>query len=301
MTQTILVIGATNPVGSALIRAIPDDSAYAVRVAIRPGAVADYSSRSNVTTVAFDFSLSETYAAAFAGVDKVFLVTPFSPSLANYAALVADGAKAAGVKHIVDLSSLGVGKAPEVPLFALYRQMEESIEASGIPFTHLRSAPLMDNFLNIHPPDAQGTLHLPIGEAAVCWISALDVAAVAFAVLSGAGHEGKSYDLTGPQALTVGQAAAWIGHAMQRDVNNSDLLLDDTVREMLERQISPWVALNLMAMYGVSAEGEGEPANVLAVHAFLGLLGDEVIAITGTPSQSIAEFATANAAKLAAS
>ena len=300
MTQTILVIGATNPVGSALIRAIPDDSAYAVRVAIRPGAVADYSSRSNVTTVAFDFFLPETYEAAFAGVDKVFLVTPFSPSLANYAALVADGAKAAGVKHIVDLSSLGVGKAPEVPLFALYRQMEESIEASGIPFTHLRSAPLMDNFLNIHPPDAQGTLHLPIGEAAVCWIAARDVAAVAFAVLIGEGHEGKSYDLTGPQALTVGQAAAWIGQAVERDVNHSDLLLDGAMQGLLDRQFSPWVAENLIAMYGVSAGGDAG-SGVLSVHSFLGLLGDEVLAITGTAPQAIAEFAAANAAKLAAS
>lgn len=300
MTTTILVLGATSAVGSSLISSIPDDPAYAIRAAVRPGTNVDYSYRSNVVAVPFDYMNPATFDAAFAGVDKVFLAAPLSPAQPAFAGLVANLAKEAGVEHIVLLSSLGADKAPDVPLFSLYRQTEQYIEDSGLPFTHLRTAPFMDNFLSAYAPDAEGKIRSSFGFGAINWISANDVGAVAGVVLTGSGHEGKAYDLTGQIALTMGQATALIGNAVNRNIIDIPASSDEVFMDMAKR-LSSFTAESMIDMHGIALpQSDDGSGSVLELYPFVGTTNDTVAVLLGRPAELIEEFATRNAAKFGA-
>ncbi|GAA2625977.1 NmrA family NAD(P)-binding protein [Actinomadura fulvescens] len=203
---TVLIIGATGTIGSALVDMLVSDHhdgrlrlAAATR---RPDAAARLRER-GVEVRRLDLDEAETAGLqavrpAFAGVDRVFLLTGYDVRMLAQSKAAVDAAKAEGVSHLV---RVGVSATDDTTIvhFAWHQLIEAYIERSGLGHTHLRPASFMQNLrLGV---DASGVLTHFVGEARPNWVDAADIAAVAATVLRDPQpHDGQAYDLAAQTA-----------------------------------------------------------------------------------------------------
>ncbi len=127
-----------------------------------------------------------------------------------------NSAIAAGVKHIIYLSVLNA--APDATFILAHDHFytEEYIRAAGVPFTFLRASLYTDNVPQ--SVSADDVIRAPAGEGRAAWVTRDDIADVAVAVLTGSGHEGHTYDVTGPEALTMDETAERLSTAVGRKI-----------------------------------------------------------------------------------
>jgi uncharacterized protein YbjT (DUF2867 family) len=173
---------------------------------------------SGVESVALDFDDRDTVSAALMGVETLFLLsTMVAPEKT-----VVDEAKRAGVERIVKLSVFGAPR--ELFTFARWhRAVEKHIEASGVPWTFLRPAGFMQNFFNYMGETirTQSAFYTATGTTgAGAHIDARDIGAAAARVLTGKGHDGKAYELTGPRSITYDEAARILSQAVGREIKH---------------------------------------------------------------------------------
>jgi uncharacterized protein YbjT (DUF2867 family) len=164
-------------------------------------------------------------------------------------------AKEAGVAHIVKLSVIGAN--PEAPLrFARsHGRVEQALKASGIAWTLLRPTAFMQNTLAWGPQVHDGTFYAPVPDAAVSVVDARDVAEVAAAALTDAAHEGKSYGLSGPEAVSYRDQAKRIFGAAGREVEVEEVPMEDFKRELVRVGVPPWNAEGLTELFELYADG----------------------------------------------
>jgi len=212
---TILLTGASGTVGREVAKRLAQRGTPA-RLALRDPS-RGVEGADVLERVRFDFHDPSGFDKALEGVDRVFLLRP--PQLANVkrdfdpfllAMLRAD------VRRVVFLSVRGAERNPLLP----HRRIEKLLERSGLAWTHLRPNDFMQNFATVHRDDIRdrGEIWAPAGEGRTSFVDARDVADAAAAVLTGEGHERRAYPLTGPEALTMDQAAATLSLVLGRPV-----------------------------------------------------------------------------------
>ncbi len=229
----ILVSGATGTVGSKVVSALVEKGAD-VRIGVRSEGKGKGVSERGVDVVRLDFSDPETFGPAFDGVDHLFMINILHPAAVEEGDRITDAAKAAGVEHIVKLSALGCDAEPGIQLGRWHRAIEKHIEESGMGWTFLRPNNFMDNFATYwaQPIKEQGKIFMPLGDGAVSYVDARDIAAVAAEALTETGHQGKAYSLTGPEALTLHQVAELLGKGIGKDVGYVDIPEDAAKQAM---------------------------------------------------------------------
>jgi uncharacterized protein YbjT (DUF2867 family) len=211
----ILVTGATGNIGRELVREL-DAKGAIVRLLVRDRARAARLPERAERAVA-DLGEPATLPRAFAGVDRLFLLTPGIGT--EHTANAVAAAQAAGVRHIVHLSSTNVLGDPMPAMGRWHHEREEIIRASGIPATFLRPNGFMLNALEWAPTIRdEGYVIDPIGPGRHASIDTADIAAVAAIVLTEDGHEGQEYSLTGDEALTVAEQVQIIAKTIGRDI-----------------------------------------------------------------------------------
>lgn len=215
----IVVTGAGGTVGSAVTKAL-GEKGVSFRAAYFSRDKAEKARAGGQDTVVLDFAKPETVGRALVGAEALFLLGATTPDQAEREIAVVGEAKKAGVRRLVKLSSWEADKEA-YRIGRVHRQVEKAIEASGLAWTFLRPNGFMQNAGNYFAGTikAQGAFYLPTGDARLSQVDVRDVAAVAAAALTGPGHEGKGYDLSGPEALSYAQVAETIGKAIGKPVS----------------------------------------------------------------------------------
>jgi uncharacterized protein YbjT (DUF2867 family) len=216
----ILVTGATGAVGSQVVASLVKAGAP-VRALTRDVNKASFDPQ--VEVVVADCDKPETLPAALDGVERVFMLAP-SHHAAAHDANVVKAAAEAGVKHLVKISGLGtIDNAPDA-ISQWHLEGERSVRESGIPWTILQPGEFMSNTLYwTYGIKGYGVVREPSGDTRQSMIDPRDIGSVAAVVLTTDGHEGKSYPLTGPEALTPRERVARISAALGRELHFEEL------------------------------------------------------------------------------
>lgn len=277
MTDLILVTGATGNTGSALLQLLEGRGAK-VRAMVRKP---DASRRASSTTfVAGNFDDARSLEAALDGVTRAYLVTPSSPDAEAQQVRFVELAAAAGVTHLVKLSQLAADEASPVRFLRYHAVVERRIRELGIGFTFLRPNLYFQGLLAFQPMIAtDGRFVAPIGDARVSAVDVRDIAAVAAVALTQPGHEGKTYTITGPSAVTHTEMADAIAAAVGRDVAFVDVPPEPFAGALTAAGVPPWQVEGLLEDYAHYARGEAA-----AVHS-------SVQDVTGVAPRDIKTFA----------
>ena len=280
MNNSILIIGATGNLGSEITCQLADKG-HKVRVGVRKPE--QYQAASGqVEAVRFDFDDPTTYCPALDSIKKLFLIAlPLDPEAPAMMAPVIQAAKQAGVEQIVFTSAFGVDQNEDAPL----RKVERQLEASGIAHTVLRPNFFMDNFSNgFIAPMIQGAdgIFVAAEDARTSFIAISDIAAVAVVALTEQGHEGKAYNLTGPEGLDHSVVAAAISEVSGRNITYQPISETDMRQGALENGLPEPNVDYLTVLYQVTRTG------------YLATTSHDVERVLGRPALSFDEFVKQN-------
>lgn len=223
----ILVTGAGGTVGSELVKGLSAARAKFRACYNSPNKV-EKAKRDGLNAVSIDYAKPETLRPALAGVDRLFLLATGLAGQTEAEIGAVREAKVAGVRHIVKLSVWGA-KSEAFSFAKAHRPVEREIEGSGLAWTFLRPNGFMQNMANFHAPTikAEGAFYLPSKGCRISHVDVRDVAAVALKALTDKGHEGKSWMLSGPEALTYAEIAATLSTAIGKPVTYVDVSDED--------------------------------------------------------------------------
>src|SRR5712692_3802751 len=212
----IVVTGATGHIGSELVRLL-SGKGLSVRAVTRDPHRAQL--LPGVEWVEGDLRDAPSLAGLFRGADRMFLLTSNSEDMRTLQVNAIQAARVAGVAHVVKGSALGASDHSKSPIGKAHYEVESALQESGMAWTILRPHVFMQNFHVMAPTIArEGKIRAASGEGKIPFIDARDIAAVAAITLTSAGHEGKKYVLTGPEALSYVEVARIIGDAIGRPV-----------------------------------------------------------------------------------
>lgn len=217
--QPILVLGATGKTGSRIAQRLEDKG-----LPVRRG--------SRGAAIPFDWNTPDTWDAVLAGVSSVYI--SYYPDIAVPGGVEAvsaftEQARAAGVAKIVLLTGRGEYHA---------QRAEEVVRNSGLTFTIVRAAWFAQNFSEgaLHDPVMAGVLPMPGGDVQEPIVDVDDIADVAVAALADAGHDGETYEVTGPRLLTFAQMADVLSAATGRQITHVPISFEDFHAALLAGQ-----------------------------------------------------------------
>jgi uncharacterized protein YbjT (DUF2867 family) len=227
-----------------------------------------------------NFDDPSTLRKALDGVQRAFLVTNSSEKVEEQQLRFVDMAQQAGVRHIVYLSQLHASTQSPLRFLRYHATVEDAIRSSGMSFTMLRPNLYMQGFLMMSKSiGADGRFYTPSGKARVSVVDVRDVASAAVAALTQTCHEGKTYDLTGPEALTHTQMAAELSAALERPVTYVDVSEAQFLDKLRSAGMPDWQAEGLVEDFAHYRRGEASTVS------------DAVQRVTGAPPHTFAEFA----------
>jgi uncharacterized protein YbjT (DUF2867 family) len=281
----ILVTGATGLNGKELLHRL-SARGVAVRALVRnPAKAAAIAALPNVEIVQGDMARPETLAAALRDVESAMLISSSDPMMLEVQSNFIDAAKQAGVRHVVKLSGIMPELDSAFRFARMHGEIEKRLEASGMAFTHLRAGEFMPAYFRQAPNiAAKGAMFLPMEEARIASIDVGDIAEIAAKVLTGPGHEGKTYPLTGPEALTMAEVAAKLSAATGKSIRYVNVPPEAARQAQLAAGMPPYLADALFELF--AERRNGKEAKVWPDAAVL----------LGRRATSFDEFARRNAA-----
>ena len=283
--RPILVSGATGNTGRPLVEALTRQG-MPVRAMVRSAADSARLPAGTSLAVA-DFDDAGSVAAALDGAGQAYLVTPSSEQAQEQQRRFADLAVKAGVDHLVVLSQFAADEQSPVRFLRYHAAVERHIQDLGIDWTFLRPNLFFQGLLAFAGMiAAQGRFFAPIGDARVSAVDVRDIAAVAAAALTEAGHEGQTYTLTGPAPLTHAEMAAALTAALGRQVTFTDAA-PEAFADSLAGILPPWQIQGLLEDYAHYRRGEAAAVS------------PAVAEVTGRPAIGVRQFARDYAAAFA--
>jgi uncharacterized protein YbjT (DUF2867 family) len=275
----ILIIGATGLVGSAAVEQLRGYG-VPVRALVRSAEKAAMLAAPGVETVVGDLAHPHSLDAALKGVSRVLLISPLDPCQVKLQGNVVEAARRVGPVHIVKLSGLGTALDSPLRSGRWHAQTEQHIAEAGLPFTSLHPPFFMQNLLRSATAIATlGVLTAAMQTEKIAMVDARDVAAVAVAALTADGHVGKTYTITGPEALSFQTVAQKLTLATGKRVTYQDVSLDTMRQQLVITGIPSWLVE--VRMEFATALRDGYAAAVT----------DTVHTVTGQPPRTFDTFA----------
>jgi uncharacterized protein YbjT (DUF2867 family) len=267
--MSILVTGGTGTVGSAVVKELTGKGA-AVKVLTRDPA--KLKPAPGVTPVQGNLLEPATVRRVFDGVDSVFLLNPVSQTEASEALMAITGMRAANVTRVVYLSVHHADKAAWLPHFGSKVGVEAALKVSGLPFTILRPNNFHQNDYWFKDVLLQYSLYpQPIGSAGISRVDVRDIAEAAAISLTSSGHEGQTYDLVGPEAVTGESTAKSWSAALGKPIAYGGDDLDAWEKVQLQ-YLPDWMVFDFRHMYEFF-QREGLIASAEAIARQTKLLG----------------------------
>jgi uncharacterized protein YbjT (DUF2867 family) len=271
----LVVTGATGNVGGEVVAALAGRE-EGVRALVRDPAGAALPA--GVDVVQGDLELPESLTPALDGARAVFLLGGWGdmPGLLRRFGR-------AGIQHVVLLTSrCVVGGMADNAITRMWLDSEAAVRDSGMAWTILRPSGYHANALRWRGQLRQGDIvRAPWPDIAVAAIDPADIAAVAAVVLTGPGHEGAAYSLSGPEPLTPGDQVATLAAVLGRPLRYEPLSDEQARAEMAPDTPAPYID----AFFRFYSGGEFDDSPVL----------DTVAQLTGRPPRSFAQWARAHA------
>ncbi|MFI8961605.1 NmrA family NAD(P)-binding protein [Streptomyces sp. NPDC053493] len=274
MSEVIAVTGATGRIGRRVVRRLAEAGA-AVRALGRDREKLAALPAEDVRTASYDDA--GAMRAALDGAGALFLVSAHeAPGRVRTHATAVDAAVAAGVRRIVYLSYLNAAPHATFTYARDHWHTEQHIRSTGLAFTFLRDSTYQADLAAMTSPD--GVLRGPAGDGRVGAVAHDDIADSAAAVLLGEGHDGVTYDMTGPEALSFDEIAAALSRAAGRTVTYVPETRDEAYASRAGYHAPDWEVEGWITSYEAVANGEMDDVS------------DDVLTLTGHPPQSFADF-----------
>ena len=281
----ILVTGATGLNGTELLRRL-SARGIAVRALVRNPAKAEaIAALPHVEIAQGDMAHPETLAAALHEINRAMLISSSAPDMFDVQSNFIDAARKAGVRHVVKLSGIMPGLHSAFRFARMHGEIENKLETSGMAYTHLRAGEFMPAYFRQVPMiTAKGAMFLPMEDAKIASIDVGDIAEIAARVLTGSGHEGKTYPLTGPEALSMTEVAAKLSAATGTPIRYVNVSPEDARQSQLAAGMPPYLADALFELFAERRNGKE------------GKVWPDAATLLGHPPTSFDEFAGRNAA-----
>ncbi|SBN61767.1 Uncharacterized conserved protein YbjT, contains NAD(P)-binding and DUF2867 domains [Curtobacterium sp. 9128] len=250
--MTIAITGATGNIGGAVARALAADG-VPFRMIVRDAARAPALPGTDVAVATFDDV--DAARTALEGIDVLLMVSAAEAEdrLAQHRAFVG-AAATAGVRHVVYTSFSGAAADATFTLGRDHWATEQAIRATGMAHTFLRDNFYLDFVEDLVGED--GVIRGPAGDGAMAAVARADVARVATAVLEHpTAHLDRTYELTGPVAITLEQAAATVSAERGRTVTYHPETLDEAYASRARWNPERWQADAWVSTYTAIAEG----------------------------------------------
>jgi uncharacterized protein YbjT (DUF2867 family) len=209
-------------------------------------------------TAIADFSDETSLAAALGGVESVYLVCSPIPQLVQLETNVIEASEKAGVRRIVLNSALGAGDyGKSFPSW--HRKVEDKLKAAKITHCILRPNTFMQNVLAYYAPSirVQGAFYAAMGNARISYLDVRDIAVVAAKALRESEHDGKTYELNGPEALNCAEVAEKISRHAGIAARFVDIPAEAQRKAMLDLGMPEWQVTALLDLQEYYTGGQG--------------------------------------------
>jgi uncharacterized protein YbjT (DUF2867 family) len=235
----ILVTGVTGKTGGETAKQLLTKGTR-LRALVRNEAKAAGLKAAGVDLAIGDIADAGVVRQALQGVEKALLILPNGKTQQANETQFTDLAKAAGVKHLVKMSSMEAVPNARTPIPKAHWAVEEYIRASGLAWTMIKPNFFMQNLLaSAASIKSQRRFSLPMGDGTTGMADVRDIAAVCVEVLTGKGHAGKSYEITGPEVLTFYDAADRFSQVLGQKIEYVPMPMEQ-FRERMKNVLEPW-------------------------------------------------------------
>ncbi|HYN98941.1 MAG TPA: SDR family oxidoreductase [Actinomycetota bacterium] len=226
---------------------------------------------------ASDYGNAEAFQEALEGVATLFLVSGREhPERLQQHLTAVDCAVTAGVGRIVYLSFLGAAPNATFTLARQHFATEEHIRATGIPFTFLRSSLYVDFMPFL--ASADGVIAGPAGTGRFAPVARADVADTVFSVLTTPGHDGNTYENTGPATLSMEEVAQELSRVTGRQIRYEDQTIEQAWESRRPSGAPDWEIEGWISSYLAIANGE------------MRVVTDAVPVLSGHQAMTLPEF-----------
>lgn len=256
MSKKILVTGATGTVGREVVPRLAVAGVQVRAAARHPEMLA--LPEDDVDTMAMDLRDPADLDRALEDVEKILYISPLDKTMAEDAALMVERARAHDIRHLVRLSALGVDRPGKITLGKVHGEAERIIRGSGLEWTFLRPNSFMQNFITYWGEciRRQNAFSVSQRQGRVSIIDARDIADVAVKTLTEAGHSGKVYELTGPEALSNHDIAKTLSEVLGRKITYRDIPPEEAKSALIAQGMSEWSVKVILELFEMSAADE---------------------------------------------
>jgi uncharacterized protein YbjT (DUF2867 family) len=246
----VLVVGGTGELGSEVVRLLTAGGVDVRAMARHPPPTSD----GGPTIVRADLADTATLAPAFAGVQRVFLISSPTRDQLRLETNAIVAAERAGVEHVVKVSNLPI-VGLDTGLHGSHRAIERRLAQSAVASTVLQPSFFASVLRRQVALISRGRLVLPTGGGRIAWIDPRDIAEVGASVLTERAPHAEVLRLTGPEALTAAELVQRVGLAAGREIRLVQPDLTKWRMELLAGGMDPWLVDSTVHLYEAVANG----------------------------------------------
>jgi uncharacterized protein YbjT (DUF2867 family) len=241
----ILVTGGTGHVGSQVVQELQKRKAD-IRLLLRKDGTP---TPAGVEVAIGDLLDPVSVRKSMEGVDKLYLLNAVGPDELTQGLIAYGLAKKLKLSHVVYHSVFRVEHFKDVPHFASKLAIESALREFDVPFTVLRPNYFMQNDASLKDPLTKAGIYpMPLGDVGVSLVDVRDIAEAAAIVLTSGEHNGKTYNLNGPEVVSGAKAASIWGELLGKEIRYTGHNMD-AFEEQMRKTGPSWSAFDIRMMF----------------------------------------------------